>query len=138
MKIHLVYVDPTGNRILERLCRYLADGAGWTFSDRPREDVDLNYAGVYVDFAQRFTDWRKTKWAAYFSHYEPETPHKKFWWETAAPLIDIKTITAEQYGAILTGKVIKVTPPADPRFEIRERKANKRLTIGVAGFVDRN
>jgi hypothetical protein len=138
LKVHICYIDPSGDRIIERLCRYLADGAGWTFSDRPQEGVDLNLSGLYIDYAQRFTDWRKTPWAAYFSHFEPDTPYKKFWWETAAPLIDIKTVTAERYGKILPGKVVKVIPPVEPQFEIRERKANKTPLIGVSGFVDRH
>src|SRR3990167_2530473 len=118
--------------------RLLADGTGWSLSERPMEGVQLNYSGVYIDYAQRFSDWRKTPWAAYFSHYEPDTPYKRFWWETAAPLVDIKTVTADQYGEMLNGKVVKVIPPVDERFEIRDRKVNKRYTIGVSGFVDRH
>jgi len=136
--IHIVWLTPDGDKILDRLARLLAEGAGWTLSDRPRDGVDLNYAMIYVDFAQRFSDWRKTPWAAYFSHFEPDTPYKKFWWEMAAPLIDIKTATADQYGKLLSGKVVKVIPPVDPKFEIRERKPNPRPLIGVSGFVDRN
>src|SRR3990167_10759111 len=112
--IHIVWLTPDGDKILDRLARLLAEGAGWTLSDRPRDGVDLNYAMIYVDFAQRFSDWRKTPWAAYFSHFEPDTPYKKFWWEMAAPLIDIKTVTADQYGRLLKGEVIKVIPPVDP------------------------
>src|SRR3990167_3123458 len=138
MKVHLVYNDPNGERILERLARILVDGTDWTLSERPREDVDLNYSICYIDFAQRFTDWRRRKWAAYFSHFEPDTPYKRFWWETAEPLINIKTVTASQYGEILKGNIVKVTPPIDKRFEIREKKANPRPLIGVSGFVDRH
>jgi len=53
-------------------------------------------------------------------------------------LINIKTVTADQYGAILKGNIVKVTPPIDKRFEIREKKTNPRPLIGVSGFVDRH
>ncbi len=135
MRVNLVWLNPTGDKILDRLARYLADGNGWSLSDRPEGRVELNYSLVYIDFAQRFSDWRHTPWAAYFSHFEPESPYKKFWWEMASPLVRIKTVTAAQYGAILPGQVVKVTPPVDPMFEIRDRKANKLPTIGVSGFV---
>ena len=138
MKVNLVYNDPNGERILERLARILAEGADWTLSERPREDVDLNYNISYIDFAQRFTDWRRRKWAAYFSHFEPDTPYKRFWWETAEPLINIKTVTADQYGAMLNGNVVKVIPPIDKCFDIREKKVKPRSLIGVSGYVDRN
>ncbi len=118
MKVHIVYNEPHGEKILERLARLLVEGTEWTLGERPSPDVDLNYSICYIDFAQRFTDWRKKKWAAYFSHYEPETPYKKFWWETAEPLIHIKTVTADQYGDMLNGNIIKVTPPIEQRFEI--------------------
>jgi hypothetical protein len=135
MRIHLVWLYPDGDKILDRLARYLTDGNGWSLSDRPEGRAELNYSLVYVDFAQRFSDWRKTPWAAYFSHFEPDVPYKKFWWEMASPLVRIKTVTAAQYGAILPGHVVKVTPPVDPMFEIRDRKANKVPRIGVSGFV---
>src|SRR3990172_2728690 len=130
MKVNIVWNDPKGNRILDRLARTLADGTGWSLNERPVEGVQLNYSGVYIDFAQRFTDWRKTKWAAYFSHHEPQTPYKVFWWETAEPLIDIKTVTAQQYGDMLQGKVVKVTPPVDPMFEIREKPKTRAPLLG--------
>lgn len=136
MNVHIVWPTPDGDKILDRLARLLVAGADWTVSDRPDPRADINYSIVYIDFAQRFSDWRKTPWAAYFSHYEPHVPYKKYWWESSAPLIDIKTVTADQYGEILPGKIVKVTPPVDRDFfNIRERKANKKPIIGVSGFV---
>jgi hypothetical protein len=116
----------------------LADGTGWSISDKPWDGANLNYFIVYIDFAQNFTDWRKTKLAAYFSHYEPDITYKKFWWETAEPLIDIKTYTADQYTQFITGEMIKVTPPIDQRvFTIRDNPKHDKPIIGVSGFVDR-
>lgn len=138
MNVHIVWITPMGDRIIDRLARMLAEQTGWSLSDRPREGADINYSMLYADFAQRFTDWRRTRWAAYFSHYEADTPYKRFWWESADPLVEIKTVSAAQYGDMLQGKVVQVTPPVEPRFEIRERRPNGTFTIGVSGFVDRS
>lgn len=137
MKINIVWPTPGGDRILDRLARLLAKLTGWPLSERPDDHADLNYDMSYIDLAQRFTDWRRTPWAAYFSHYEKGTPYKEFWWNTAAPLTRIQTCTANQYMVGLSNP-IKITPPVDPVFEIRERKPNLLPLIGVSGFVDRS
>ncbi|MDD5517848.1 MAG: glycosyltransferase [Candidatus Omnitrophica bacterium] len=138
MKVHIVTPDLGQDRILPRLAQMLADGTGWSISNKPWDGASLNYFMVYIDYAQNYTDWRKTKLAAYFSHYEPDVSYKKFWWETAEPLIDIKTITANQYSQLLTGEIIKVIPGIDQNlFTIQEKKQNDKPIIGVSGFVDR-
>jgi hypothetical protein len=136
MRVNIVWPTPEGDRILDRLARTLGEQTGWSISPRPAEGVDLNYDMCYIDLAQRFTDWRKTPWAAYFSHFEGETPYKKFWWETAAPLCKLQTVTAAQYGGMLRNPV-RIIPPVDPVFQIMERKVNIIPVIGVSGFVDR-
>ncbi len=138
MNVHIVCSDLDTDKILPRLMRLLAADAGWTISDTPSPYADLNYFSVYIEYAQRFSDWHKTPVAAYFSHYEPMTPYKKFWWESAQRSVDIKTITADQYGAMLPGRIIKVTPPVDPEFYPRKRKPNEIPRVGVSGFVDRS
>lgn len=138
MKVNIVWPTPSGDRICDRLARSLSERAGWPITDLPDASADLNYDMLYIDFAQRFSDWRKTQWGAYFSHYEPDTPYKAFWWDTAAPLVSVHTYTADQYGAILPGTVIKVTPPVDEIFDIRSKPKRKMFTVGVSGFVDRN
>jgi hypothetical protein len=138
MKVHIISPDLGQDRILPRLAKLLADGTGWSLSDKPWNGANLNYFIVYIDYAQNFSDWRKTKLAAYFSHFEPDVSYKKFWWETAEPLIDIKTYTADQYGAILSGEKMKVTPPIDNElFCIKDKPTHDRITVGVSGFVDR-
>jgi hypothetical protein len=134
MKINIVWVDPGGDKIIDRLGRLLAERTGWTLSDRPSPGADLNYSLLYVDLAQRFSDWRKTPWVAYFSHYEVGTRYKEYWWDLATPLTIAQTITAKQYGDILPNP-LKVTPPIDERFEIHETKPRKKMRIGISGFV---
>lgn len=137
--VNIVWPDPTGERILDRLARTLANGTGWGISPQPRHDVDINYFMVYIDYAQRFSDWRHTTIAAYFSHYEPGTPYKKYWWELAAPLVDIKTCTAKQYAALLTGEVKMVVPPVDIGALYIENgyRTSPHPLIGVSGYVDK-
>ena len=122
VKVNIVAPDISGDGILPRLARLLADLNGWTLNTRPDPHVDLNYSIVYCDWAQRFSDWRATPWAAYFSHYEVGTPYKVFWWDMALTGVKIKTVTADKYGRTLPGTVIKTPAPVDAQFEIIARK----------------
>src|SRR5512135_3123253 len=76
MKVNIVCPNMPEDSILYRLASILSRETGWTISDQPKANHDLNYAITYIDFAQRFTDWRATPWAAYFSHYETGTSYK--------------------------------------------------------------
>lgn len=137
--VHIISPDPHGDRILDRLARTLAEGTGWSLSNQPDTTADINYFIIYIDYAQRFSDWRRTTIAAYFSHYEADTPYKRFWWESAAPLVDIKTTMARQYAEMLPGNVHMVTPPVDiDRFVIDDHRTSPHPLIGVSGFVDRS
>jgi hypothetical protein len=117
----------------------LANGTGWSLSAQPDKHADMNYFVIYIDYAERLTDWHATPLAAYFSHYEPDQPYKRLWWHSADQGIDIRTVTSEIAAEYLEiGKpTIKVTPPIDPIFCLDNHKANDRLRIGLSGFVDR-
>jgi hypothetical protein len=140
VNVNIVCRDIGEDKILPRLAKALAHGTGWSLSAQPDKHADLNYFIVYIDYAERFTDWHHTPLAAYFSHYEPDQPYKRLWWNTAAQAIDVCTITssiAETF--IPPGKpIVKVAPPIDGRFKPQERKANSKPRIGFSGFVDRN
>jgi hypothetical protein len=138
VKVNIVAPDPHGDGILSRLARTLAERNGWQLGTRPNQHVDLNYSIVYIDFAQRFSDWRATPWAAYFSHLETGTPYKEFWWDLAKPLIRAKVVTAAKYGRILEGNVIQVPAPIDPMFTVLEVKRGKLPRVGFSGFVDKS
>lgn len=138
LNVHIVWVTPDGDRIVDRLARMLARETGWSLSDRPDGRADLNYFMLYIDFAQRFSDWHATPTAAYFSHFEPDTPYKRYWWEAAAQQVDVKVVTARQYAEILPGKVILATPPVEGRFVPMEHSAHDLPRIGVSGYVDRS
>ncbi len=99
MNVHLVWNEPQGDHIIDRLMRLLSENTGWSLSDRPDAGADLNHFGVYIDYAQRFSDWHKTPTACYFSHLEPDVPYKRFWWEQAAHLIDHQAGLARRDGS---------------------------------------
>lgn len=138
MKVNIVCPDMPKDTILYRLADTLASYTGWTINNQPKPNHDLNFDITYIDYAQRFTDWRGTPWAAYFSHYEEGTSYKEYWWKTAAAAMQIKTVTADKYGAMLSGKVVKTPAPIDPMFKPVDRKAHITPRIGVSGFVDKS
>src|SRR5512139_332806 len=140
VRVNIVCRDINEDRILPRLARTLADGTGWSVAPYPDKSADLNYWIVYIDYAERFSDWRGTPIAAYFSHYEPDNPYKRMWWQNASQAVDVRVITspiAEEYLSI--GKpTFKAAPPIDPTFRPQERKANQKPRIGFSGFIDRH
>lgn len=138
MKVNIVCPEMPHDSILYRLAAILSRETGWNISDQPKGNHDLNYAITYIDYAQRFTDWRGTPWAAYFSHYESGTPYKEFWWKNANDAMRIKTVTADQYGAMLSGYIIKIPPPIEYAYQPVERKPNRTPKVGISGFVDRS
>lgn len=135
MKVRIVWNNPGGDRILDRLARALAEYTGWPLATSPDRSADINYNLLYIDVAQRFPDWRHIRWAAYFSHYEPDTPYKRKWWNDAQ-WIPIKTVTARQY-LTLQGAYL-VTPPVDDCFSPSAERRSGAITVGVSGFVDRS
>lgn len=138
MNVHIVCRDYNEDKILPRLARTLAAGTGWSLSDQPDKHADLNYFQIYIDYAERFSDWHATPIAAYFSHYDPSQSFRRFWWETAAQAVDIAIITCENAAQWLPHKqIVKVTPPIDPIFRPVDRKANDRPRIGFSGYIDR-
>lgn len=139
LDIQVICREPDDDRILARLARYLGEVNGWSVSDNPRASADLNYFIVYVDYAERFSDWHRTPTAAYFSHYEHSTPFKQAWWQVADNGIDLRIVTARQYGEMFSGKAVaNVTPPVDPIFKPRlpvDSQIVGQLWVGSAGFI---
>jgi hypothetical protein len=140
VNVHIVVRDPNEDKILPRLARALAAGTGWSVSDQPDKTADLNYFQIYIDYAERFSDWHQTPIAAYFSHYDPSQTFRRFWWEIAAEAMDICIITAEIAAQWLPHKqIVKVTPPIDPLFHIdgKQKDLTARPRIGFSGYIDR-
>jgi len=133
-KVHIVY--PNDERdIISRMMVCLARGAGWTIENKAKPSADINYFGLYL-FAlgrDKHLDY-KGKTAAWFSHYEIETPHKMEMWQQAAEWVDIRLTSAPQYLEMLKpyGETHLVIPPVHEQFELAGPRS---ATIGVSGFV---
>ncbi len=139
-RIHIVCTRPNADRILPRLARYLTVDTGWTLSERPDPKADLNYGLNYLEFSQNNRGWHETPVAAWFTHYDTANAPKAAQWDFAAAAVDLRTVTAEQYAAILRphGPTRTVYPPVElDRFTPRAPKETKRPVVGLSGYVDR-
>lgn len=140
MRIHIICSRPQADRILPRLARYLTRGTGWTLSEKPDPRADLNYALNYLEISQNNGGWHETPVAAWFTHYDTANRSKAGFWDMAAAHVDLRTVTAEQYAAMLRplGPTRTVYPPVElERFTPRMPKETKRPVVGLSGYVDR-
>ena len=140
MRAHIVCTRPHADRILPRLARYLTQGTGWTLSEQPDPKADINYGLNYLEFSQNNRHWHETPIAAWFTHYDTENASKAALWDLAAGAVDLRTVTAEQYAAILRphGLTRTVLPPVElERFTPRKPRETARPVVGLSGYVDR-
>lgn len=137
MKVHVVCRDLGEDKILPRLAKSLAETTGWSVSEYPDPSVDINYFIVYIDYAERFPNWHKTKVACYFSHYEKGNALKERCWHQAAAESDVAIITASQYKKLLEIPTYKVRPPVDSIFKpVSDEKQHGLVpVIGISGFA---
>lgn len=136
MKIHIVNRSNEG--ILNRLAYTLVDRTGWTISNSPRSDVDLNHFSCYLTFAELFSDWHLTPVSTWFTHLEVGTKYKEFWWELAANNADLRLTSAPMYEEMLKpyGPTKRVTPAVERGyFQIVPKPENERPRVGLSGFV---
>lgn len=136
MRAHVVCTAFTTDRILPRMARALGELEGVTVGERPDPKADLNYFLPYLEM-NRCRGWRETKTAAYFTHYEPGNAKAKLW-EHVAGAVDLRIVTAAQYGKMLEpfGPTVQVRPPVDlDRFKPGKRDPNAVPIIGVSGWV---
>lgn len=132
MNAHIVCSVTEEDRILPRMARMLANETGWSLGHKPRGNCDLNLFLPYLDYAPG-----GTKTAAYFTHYDAPHASKVQRWERAAREVDVRVVTARQYGNLLAeyGTTVYAPPPLDrEKFTLGQRPA--AVTVGLAGFVD--
>jgi hypothetical protein len=135
--VHIVCRDFDTEKILPRKARFLADYFGCTAGDRPSPNAHINYYFCYIEYSEKFADWRdKTKTMAYFTHYEVGTPFKEMFWKIADRDVGLRLCSSDKYLAILGSPRAKVRPPVDPIFKIMERTKSDTPVVGVSGFVD--
>jgi hypothetical protein len=114
MKIHIVAQRLEKERILPRLANLLANNTGWSISDTPDENADINYFFPYLEL-ERFPHFKATKIAAWFTHIDYAQPEKVNMWERAAKRCDLRLTSAKMYYDELKkyGATELVTPPLD-------------------------
>lgn len=128
--------NPDKGDVLSRFARSLSNLTGWPIKRQPDPKAGINYFFLYIQLGQTPKGVKGlNKTASLFSHYEQEIPQKVSWWETAAPLVDIRLTWAEQYLSMLLpyGESHIVIPPIDPQFTNYKNK--KKPVIGVSGYV---
>lgn len=141
MKIHVVSQEVRGEGILARLALSLVDQGGFTISDEPRRDVDLNYFFPYLFWEPRFGDFAQTQTAAWFTHRDDmHSDQKAGIWDRVARAATLRLSSAKKYQVELMdyGKSEYVTPPLDlQKFKFNPRAVHNRRgnQIGVSGFV---
>lgn len=134
-EVHICW-NPNKGDVLSRFYSSLARSTGWTIGKDIPKNAELVYFGLYIQVAQSPKSLKGLKrTAALFSHWEGEIPQKVSWWETAAPLVDIRLTWAQQYLEMLLpyGESHIVIPPIDPQFTNYKNK--KKPVIGVSGYV---
>jgi len=138
MKVHIVCDRPKADRILPRLARYLAEGCGWTLTDQPKSDAELNYFLNYITWRQHHANWHGTPLAAFFTHKDLNNATKAQWWEDAALGMDLRCVVAPQYAELLRrhGPTALVYPPVErERFTIGSRPSLERPVVGMSGYT---
>jgi hypothetical protein len=137
--VHIVAAEWDTDQVLARLIRYLVSYAGWTVSNQPDPEADLNYFLPYLLFAQKNRDFKATPTAGYFSHHDTSSPEKAAWWREAAQHIDLRIVTAMQYGKLLRGYGETAYCHAGVELEhfkpLPRESKNALPTVGVSGMV---
>lgn len=77
MDVHIIVRNLHADRVLGRFARYLVENNGWTASDKPRPNADLNYWFPYFEW-HRFRGFDKTPTAAFYTHLEPNDKGKVY------------------------------------------------------------
>lgn len=138
MKVNIVAPAYKGDWVIARLARHLIERNGWTGDRKPASRADVN---IFIPYCQwRFTKWRDTLTAAWFTHREEESVEggaKLKRWRMIVPEIDLRVTPARFYLAELNehGRAIQIQQPVEKCFGPAPRACNRKPTIGVAGRV---
>ena len=136
MRTHLICARIEADRILPRMTRYLRDNLGWTTSEYPDRNADLNLFIPYIQWSQNFRGWHKTPIGAWFTHRDTENEVKEAWWEEAAAAMDLRMAHPGRYVAELEAHGLTRIgyPPVErDRFTVNEKEWGP--VIGVSGFT---
>ena len=137
MNVHIVCQATSGEHVIARLARLLTEQTGWTASIAPDPRAEINYLFPYLEW-KRFTDFKSTPTAAWFTHRDEAQPGKVPTWHGAAAAVDLRLTSARLYLPELEarGAARLVTPPLDrEHFKPGRQVINERPIVGVAGMV---
>lgn len=132
LRVHVVAL--ADDWILQRYASILARELGWTVSDKPRADVDVNHYMPYLLFGESCPSAKCTAWFTHLEENEPRAKRhrsKTSRWHRAARAMDLRVCQAEKYRRALVhyGTSVVIPTPAQARFKPRP------LVVGVGGRV---
>ena len=129
MKINIVLWKDA--HILPRMSGWLAEHNGWTISDDPDPNADVNYFMPYLMWDLKIHP--NTLTSGWFTHYEQGTTWKMEKWQDAATFIDAPLVTAPMYCDILDRAQV-ITPGIDrDRFVPIKHDVGEKPVVGTAG-----
>lgn len=131
MSVHIVLWND--GHIIPRMAQWLADGLGWTISDRPDPRATINYYMPYLQIAKASVPVGPMS-AAWFTHYEAGTLWKETVWGIAARLMNMATFTAPMYADMAdTPMKATLTPGIDHDFFQPLGRPDTKQIIGISG-----
>lgn len=141
MRVNVLCRNPNDDRVIPRFSRYLAEVNGWTLTARPEPGMDAYYLSGYFEYPvmrSGLPDDRPL--AAYFTHREevPANGSKARQFDDVARRVDLRIVTAGQYGSLLrhAGPTVQINPPVERhRFTIPDRRVNSKLVAGFSGYT---
>lgn len=139
LAVNILCRNPTEDRIIPRLGRYLRDSLGWMLTAEPVKGADAYYLSLYFEDGMLPKGHTKPV-AAYFSHREVEPPGnpKSRWFDRVAAEVDLRIVTAAMYGRELApyGRTVQIPAPVErDRFTIPARKPGRGgIVAGFSGY----
>jgi len=126
--------------VLPRFVRYLVQHNGWTVSDTPNPQADLNYMVAYFEH-HKFAGFRETPVATYLTHLEDDPNSGKVKaFHRSAQTADIRVCMNEMYRAQVEkrhGTTLRFPLPLEgERFTISAgRKTGGTPVVGFSGYL---
>lgn len=133
MKVHIVLWDD--GRIIPKMAQWLVERNGWTISEQPRHDVDVNYYMPYLQMGRQ-PPIPDTLTAAWFTHYEEGSDWKIGTWDGAKNRVDLAILTASVYNhRFLNQMRATVTPGVDREFfsPMKTKQQYELPLLGISG-----
>lgn len=129
MDVHIVVRNLHADRVLGRFARYLIERNGWTASEKPRINADINYWFPYFEW-YRHRGFKGTKTAAFYTHLEPNSKGDVY--RQTVDKVDLCIAMNAMQKEHFDGIQIPLPVELD---HFRVSPVPDRFTIGFSGFV---